>query len=43
MGLKEGTLELLIESGVDVFVVIKSVCLLILWGLDHIAWRGINH
>jgi len=41
MGLKEGTLESLIESGVDAPTVADFVFPQILQALDCIAWKGI--
>lgn len=43
MGLKEGTLESLIESGANVPVVATTVFPQMLQALDHIAWKGIVH
>lgn len=43
MGLKEGTLESLIESGVDASAVANSVFPQMLQALDCIAWKGIVH
>ena len=43
MGLKEGTLESLIESGADAFAVANSVFPQMLQALDCIAWKGIVH
>lgn len=43
MGLKEGTLESLIESGVDTLNVAKSVFPQMLQALDFLAWKGIVH
>jgi len=43
MGLKEGTLELLVESGVDTSAIANSAFPQILRGLDHLAWKGIIH
>ncbi|MCJ1479186.1 hypothetical protein MMC13_007870 [Lambiella insularis] len=43
MGLKEGSLESLIESGADAFAVANSVFPQMLEALDCIAWKGIVH
>ncbi|KAI4119822.1 MAG: hypothetical protein LQ338_007227, partial [Usnochroma carphineum] len=43
MGLKEGTLESLVESGVDTSGVAYSVFPQMLQALDCIAWKGIVH
>ena len=43
MGLKEGTLESLVESGVDTSAIAKSAFLQMLQALDCIAWKGIIH
>lgn len=43
MGLKEGTLESLVESGADAFTVANSVFPQMLQALDCIAWKGIIH
>jgi serine/threonine protein kinase len=43
MGLKEGTLESLVESGVDASAVADSVFPQMLQALDCIAWKGIAH
>jgi len=43
MGLKEGTLESLVESGADASAVANSVYPQMLQGLDHLAWKGIVH
>jgi serine/threonine protein kinase len=43
MGLKEGTLESLVESGADASAVANSVFPQMLQALDCIAWKGIVH
>jgi serine/threonine protein kinase len=43
MGLKEGTLESLVESGADASAVANFVFLQMLRALDCIAWKGIVH
>jgi len=43
MGLKEGTLESLVESGIDASSVANSVFPQMLQALDCIAWKGIVH
>ena len=43
MGLKEGTLESLVESGADASAVANSAFLQMLQALDCIAWKGIVH
>jgi serine/threonine protein kinase len=43
MGLKEGTLESLVESGVDASAVANSAFPQMLQALDCIAWKGIVH
>ena len=43
MGLKEGTLESLVESGANVIAVAESVFPQMLEALDRIAWGGIVH
>jgi serine/threonine protein kinase len=43
MGLKEGTLESLVETGVDASAVANSVFPQMLQALDCIAWKGIVH
>ncbi len=43
MGLKEGSLESLIESGADASAVANSVFPQMLQALDCIAWKGIVH
>jgi serine/threonine protein kinase len=43
MGLKEGTLESLVESGADASAVANSVFPQMLKALDCIAWKGIVH
>jgi serine/threonine protein kinase len=41
MGLKEGTLESLVESGVDASAVTNSAFPQMLQALNCIAWKGI--
>lgn len=43
MGLKEGTLESLVESGADACAVANSVFPQMLQALDFLAWKGIVH
>ena len=43
MGLKEGTLESLVESGADASAIADSVFPQMLQALDCIAWKGIVH
>jgi serine/threonine protein kinase len=43
MGLKEGTLESLVESGADASAIANSVFPQMLQALDCIAWKGIIH
>lgn len=43
MGLKEGTLEALIDSGTDASAIAESVFPQMLQALDCIAWKGIVH
>ena len=43
MGLREGTLESLVESGADAFAVANSAFPQMLQALDCIAWKGIVH
>jgi serine/threonine protein kinase len=43
MGLKEGNLESLAESGADSFSIADSVFLQMLQALDCLAWKGIFH
>ena len=43
MGLKEGSLESLVESGADATVVADSVFPQMLQALERIAWKGIVH
>jgi serine/threonine protein kinase len=43
MGLKEGTLESLVESGADASAVANSVFPQMLKALDRIAWESIVH
>jgi serine/threonine protein kinase len=43
MGLKEGTLESLVESGADAPAVANSAFPQMLQALDCIAWKGIVH
>jgi serine/threonine protein kinase len=43
MGLKEGTLESLVESGADASAIANFVFPQMLQALDCIAWKGIVH
>ena len=43
MGLKEGTLESLVESGADAYAVANSVFPQMLQALDFLTWKGTVH
>ena len=43
MGLKEGTLESLVESGADTSTIASSVFPHMLQALDFLDWKGIIH
>jgi serine/threonine protein kinase len=43
IGRKEGTLELLVESGANASAIANSIFPQMLWALDCIAWKGVIH